>query len=147
MNLHRYADNPVYWVDPLGLIPPLAVIVIGAVAGYGVDKGAETYKETRCTKEGNNVNASVPTAIGAAQGALSPTQTKPRVGISGGGSSGMSTSAASQINHDLAKSGAYSTATRNGVTSVLRGAAKKAPYVSTVTGAYTAYDAGWGNCE
>ena len=54
-----------------------------------------------------------------------PTQTKPRVGISGGGPSGSRTSVASQINHGASRKGIISTNTRNVITKI----ARRTPYV------------------
>lgn len=76
-------------------------------------------------------------AMGGMIGGTGPFATKPRGGIAGGGPAGARTSTFSQINHGAASRGAYSAATRNGITRVLR----KVPYAGTAMAAYGAYDA------
>lgn len=62
---------------------------------------------------------------------------KPRTGIAEGGKSGNWTSAASTLNHALARRGLYSTPIRHALTKGL----KRVPYLGTASSAFELFDA------
>jgi RHS repeat-associated protein len=138
-NLYSYVGStPLSLTDPDGEVAPLIIwgggILLGLAIDYAVDriKSRNVNKGYSCSL-GTTGNA----ATGAATSATLPTQVKPRTGIAGGGSSGASTSVASNINHGLAARGTISVGTRNMATKCLR----KVPYVGAAIGVYQLGDA------
>jgi hypothetical protein len=138
-NLYSYVGNtPLSLTDPDGEVAPLIIWGGGILLGLAIDYAADKIKNRNVNKGYScSLGTAGNAATGAATAATLPTQVKPRTGIAGGGSSGASTSVASNINHGLAARGTISVGTRNMATKCLR----KVPYVGAAIGVYQLGDA------
>ena len=137
-NPYAYAGgNPLRYMDPSGEVAWFIPIAVDIGAGMAFDYGLSKYKQKQCgcgkTAFGQIGNAALGAAIGATAGGVP----KPRTGIAGGGKSGNWTSAASTLNHALARRGLYSTPIRHALTKGL----KRVPYLGTALSAFELYDA------
>jgi RHS repeat-associated protein len=133
LNTYAYGlNNPIYWSDPTGEVIGQAIILtlIGMGAGmavdYIIDELEAYYKKENCDCEKSGSDfPDASTAFNSSMGAASALtwpldNTKPRTGISGGGPSGMSTSLASEYNHQAYDKGKISLRTRHAITGGLR---------------------------
>ncbi|MBB3121771.1 RHS repeat domain-containing protein [Pseudoduganella violacea] len=139
LNTYGYVEgNPHSKVDPTGEVA-FVPILIGIGVGMAFDYGVSEWKKKNCScpTASTPAGAAGNGALGGAVGLFGPYDSKPRTGVAGGGPAGSKTSIFSKINHAAARSGAYSIATRNAITSV----ARRVPYASAAFAGYELYDA------
>lgn len=143
-NTYAYVENdPATKVDQTGEVVWFVPIVISIGVGLAIDYGISKWKEEHCKCD----NAETPAgpvgnaAAGAANGTFGAYGTKPRVGISGGGPSGMRTSVYSQGVTNAYQRGSIGLGTRGALRGLGRVVSKAVPVLSSALIAYELYDA------
>ncbi|WP_442755792.1 RHS repeat-associated core domain-containing protein [Methylocystis sp. JAN1] len=146
-SLYGYVGgNPASYIDPAGEFSFIPIIA-GVGAGLAFDYALREWKDAHCSCKGSTTpaGASGNGAAGGANGAFGPFASKPRVGIGGGGPSGLSTSSFSQAVGDAYQADLISIGTRN----ALRGAgsilSELLPPATLALAAYEIYGAA--NCQ